>query len=162
MAYKTRNELLLLLADGQRLDGVDFIDLIDSLERRTRTADMSPPETTMKVSFRGDTAPTLTRTAAGNYLLSEPADTVIVGFVWVGTSVTLTGGSVILTIRSADGHQRETHYVVRGTGNGAEVGQLQNVVLNHNISTPGDFVTTFPNVGSVSGDFVITGKVVIV
>jgi hypothetical protein len=115
-------------------------------------------ETSMRIKYTGTTAPALSKTSAGQYLLTVPAGTDITGFVWYESGATFTGGAVKLTIRDADGESLYGNYTILQSSTGDEVGQLSGIVVRQTTPLAGDVLVTFPNMSSISGDFIITGK----
>ena len=117
-------------------------------------------ETSMRIKYTGSTAPTLSKTAAGEYLLTVPAGTDITGFVWYESGATFTGSkSVKLNIRDADGESLHGIYTIIQDSTGDEIGQLAGIVIRQTKPTPGDVTAEFPNMSSISGDFIIIGKI---
>ena len=115
-------------------------------------------ETSMRIRYSGGTPPVLTKTSAGEYLLTMQSGVVPLSFVWKESGATFTGGSVKLTIRDSDGESLYANYSALGSTTGDEVGQLSGVVIRQTEPQAGDVQVTFPNMQSISGDFIIIGK----
>lgn len=115
-------------------------------------------ETSMRIRYTGSSAPTLSRQSEGNYLLSIPSGTDINGFVWYESGATFTSGAIRLTIRDADGESSFGIYRVIQGATGDEIGQLGGIVIRQTTPLAGDVLVEFPNMSSVSGDFIIIGK----
>lgn len=116
-------------------------------------------ETSMRIKYTGSAAPALSKTGAGEYLLTVPTGTDLTGFVWYESGATFTGSnSVKLTIRDADGESLFGNYTIIQSTTGDEIGQLAGIVVRQTIPTAGDVTAEFPNMSSISGDFIIVGK----
>ncbi len=115
-------------------------------------------ETSMRIRYVGDAEPTLSKSASGEYLLTIPTGVFITGFVWKESGATFTGGAIKLNIRDTDGESIYTNYTILGSTTGDEVGQLSGVVVRQTEPQAGDVQATFPNIQSISGDFIIVGK----
>jgi len=117
-------------------------------------------ETSMRIKYTGSTAPTLAKTAAGEYTLTVAAATDITGFVWYESGATFTGSnSIKLTITDADGETLYGNYTVLQGSTGDEIGQLAGIVIRQTNPLAGDCLVEVPNMSSVSGDFIIIGKI---
>ena len=114
-------------------------------------------ETSMRIKYTGSTAPTLTKSAAGEYLLTIATGTDIKSFVWYESGATFTSGSIKLTIRDADGETLYGNYTVLQGSTGDEIGQLAGIVIRQTAPLAGDALVQFPNMSSISGDFIIIG-----
>ena len=113
-------------------------------------------ETSMHIRYTGSTAPTLTKTAAGEYTLTIASGTTVTGFVWYGTGGTLTGtNSVKLTITDAAADMYANYTVLQST-TGDNVNSL--VSTRQTRPTAYSVLTEFFNVGSISGTYIIIGK----
>lgn len=117
-------------------------------------------ETSMRIKYTGADAPTLTKIASGEYRLTVPVNTDVTGFVWHESGATFTGSnSIKLTIRDGDGEKLYGNYTVIQSTTGDEIGQLAGIVLRQTTPLAGDVLVEFPNMSSISGDFIIVGKI---
>ena len=113
-------------------------------------------ETSMRIRYSG-TAPTLSKTAAGEYLLSVPTGCIVKGFHWQESSGTYTGGAVNLTIRDADGEYLMGIYQVFSNTSGDQAPSV--VTINQTKPTAGDVLTVFTNMSLITGDWLVVGTI---
>jgi len=122
-------------------------------------------ETTLRVRYEGATAPLFTKSRDGNYLLVSGAASRVLSFVWRGTPgggvdpATYTGGAVNLLIRDADGEQLYGVYEVISETTGQDARNIPGVLLSQTAPTAGDTNLNLPNAASISGGFIIIGKI---
>jgi hypothetical protein len=116
-------------------------------------------ETSMVIRYQGDT-PTLSKVSAGTYSLSVPADTVIKGFYWLESGATFTGsGTVILRIVDADSALLYGVFQVFQGATGEQSQEFVGIIIKQTSPTSGTVQTEYPNMGSLSGGFVIVGQI---
>lgn len=116
-------------------------------------------ETTLFVRYVG-TAPTYAKTAAGEWLLTLPAGTVIHGFTISGNNADLTASNTFeLTIRSTDGESVYSVYNILAASTGDQYGLSSGVVPRQTAPLAGDILTALPNMSLFgAAGFIIIGK----
>jgi len=117
-------------------------------------------ETSMFVRYSGTSAPVLTKTGAGQFVLTIPSGTLLFGFHWTGNNTNLTGTNTIeLSVVSSAGNKVYAVYQVVAAATGEHFGELAGIVTKQTIPTAGTVKAVFPNMSSfgVSG-FIIVGK----
>lgn len=161
MAYQTNTYLKSRYETGDIPTQTDYSDLIDSFLKNRQTATLNASgETSMIVAYFGDTAPTLAKTAAGEYTLTVPTGVILKGFHWLESGGTLTAsGSVKLTITDADGNLLFGVFQGFSDTSGDQAQQSQGFVLDQDTPSAGNIVVEFANAGSISGDWRIVGVI---
>jgi hypothetical protein len=131
----------------------------------TTTATISAAgETSMRVRYEGAVAPVLTKASDGNYLLVSGAASRVLSIRWDGNPgggvdpATYTGGAVNLLIRDADGEQLYGTYEAISKTTGQDARNIPGVLLSQTVPTAGDTNVNLPNAASISGGFILIGK----
>ena len=143
-------------------NGVHYDDVWDSHEKASRVTTISASgETSMRIKFQGDTTPTLTKEANGEYLLTIGARTGQVAFSWTKSGGTLTGaGTLKLKIRDISGYYLFCTINVHAQSTGDEFGQAAGVVVKRTRPIAGTTLTEIANVASVPSDWLIIGTII--
>lgn len=161
MAFLTRTQLKALWVTLFTPAETNYDDVWDSHEKAPRTATLSASaETSMEIRYNGDTEPTLTKEANGEYRLDLAATTGRVSFVWREASGTLTGSnSLKLKVRDADGSYRHVIARVFSSTTGDEY--TPQLGITHKFTEPlaGDAVLELANMSNVPGDWRVIGVI---
>ncbi|MEL6835230.1 MAG: hypothetical protein AAFP77_19680 [Bacteroidota bacterium] len=117
-------------------------------------------EMSMFVRYSGSNAPTLTQTIVGQYSLSIPLGTTLLGFHWTGNDTHTTGSNTVeLTITTTNSELLYANYTVLNALTGAEFGQNQSITINQTTPTTGQVTAVFPNMSNFGATgFIIIGK----
>lgn len=127
-------------------------------EEENSTTLSASGETSLEIRYFGDTAPTLTKEAAGEYRLDLATGTSRVSFVWRGASASeTTAGSVKLKIRDADGEYRHPIVQVFSDTNGDMYTHLESVRQKQTEPASGDTLLEVRNIGNVSAPWRLNG-----
>lgn len=132
----------------------DYYDFFDSFDRKSRLATLTAdsPVITMKVRYQGDTAPTLTKDAAGEFSLDIPSGTLIKGFHVRGDDNNLTATNTFeLTITDADGESIMMTVQVFAQSNGLQYGPSGSVLTYQTEPSAGDVKLVFTNFQNFGG-----------
>jgi hypothetical protein len=159
MAFITRSALKALWVTAFQPAETNYDDVWDSHEKAPRLATLSASaETSMEVRYNGDTAPTLTKEANGEYRLDLGVLTGRVSFRWLEASGTLTGSnSLKLKVRDADGSFRHVIAKVFSSTTGDEFTPQAGVTHRFTEPTAGDAVLELANISNVPGDWRVIG-----
>lgn len=161
MAFQTRTALKALWVALFQPAEVNYDDVWDSHEKAPRTATLSASsETSMEVQYNGDTEPTLTKEANGEYRLDLGTITGRVSFTWRQSGGTLTTGQALkLKVRDADGNYRHVNARVFSSTSGDEF--TPQLGVTHKFTEPiaGDTVLELANMNGIPGDWRVIGTI---
>ena len=116
-------------------------------------------ETTLFIRYYG-TAPTYTKSVAGEWVLSLPAGTVVLGFTISGNNADLTASNTFnLTITDTDGNSVYTVYSILAASTGDQYGASYGLIPRQTAPTAGSVLTVLPNMSLFGATgFIIIGK----
>lgn len=161
MAFLTRSALKALWVAAFQPAETNYDDVWDSHEKAPQVVTLSASsETSMEVRYNGDTAPTLTKEANGEYRLDLGSLTGRVSFTWRESSGTLTASnSLKLKVRDADGNYRHVIPVVFSSSSGDEFTPQLGVTRKFTEPIAGDTVLELANMSNVPGDWRVIGTI---
>ena len=145
MPVQTKTVLKTYFETGDFPTEQQFADLIDSFQHIDDALGVTDVtldaagETSMDVSYSGGSVPVLTKTGAGQFLLTIPTGVRILNFTWEGNEDNLTPSFELqLTIRDTD--DRYVHGIVQtfAQSNGTQFGKSDTIVHNQDQPIVGD------------------------
>lgn len=105
-------------------------------------------ETTMKLTYTGASAPTLTKDATGIYRLNVPSGTEVLSANWQANNTNVDiSGAITLIVDSAAGNELFANIQFYGLGNN-DVANLftLGIIIDQTIAVAGEVTITMPNV----------------
>jgi hypothetical protein len=105
-------------------------------------------ETTMKLTYTGASAPTLTKDATGIYRLNVPSGTEVLSANWQANNTNVDiSGAITLIVDSAAGNELFANIQFYGLGNN-DIANLftLGIIIDQTIAVAGEVTITMPNV----------------
>lgn len=105
-------------------------------------------ETSMRLTYTGASAPTLTKDATGIFRLNVPSGTEVLSANWTGNNTNVDiSGAITLIVDSAAGNELFANIQIYGLGNN-DIANLftLGIIIDQTIAVAGEVTITFPNI----------------